>query len=177
MSRTFRYALALGLVLTAVPTLADSAPSNDMLSTAVDGAIRQQMKEQQIPGVGVALVRNGRIVKAKGYGLANIEDGTPVTPATIFEIGSITKQFTATAVLLLSEEGKLSLDDSITKVFPEASPALTAVTIRHLLMHTSGIPDVDGDVDPEGTHFRTSRNELDQNAQFHGNHSEQGHRL
>jgi len=147
MSCTFRYALAVGLVLAVTPMLADSAPSRDKLSTAVDGAIREQMKEQQIPGVGIAVVRNGRIVEAEGYGLANIECGTPVTPATIFEIGSITKQLTATAIMLLAEEGKLSLDDNITKFFPEASLTLKAVTIRHLLTHTSGIPDIDGDVE------------------------------
>lgn len=147
MSRRHRCALALGLVLAVTPVLADSARNRDTLSANVDDAVRQQMKEQHIPGVGLAVVRNGSLVKATGYGLANIENGTPVTPATIFEIGSMTKQFTATAIMLLAEEGKLSLDDSIAKYFPEASPALEAVTIRHLLTHTSGIPDLAGDVD------------------------------
>ena len=105
------------------------------------------MKEQQIPGIGLAVVLNGRIVKAKGYGLANVELNTPVSPETVFDAGSITKQFTATAIMLLAEEGKLSLDDSIAKYFPEAPTALKAVTIRHLLTHTSGISDVSDGTD------------------------------
>ena len=105
------------------------------------------MREQGIPGIGLAVVRNGKTIKAQGYGLANIELSVPASAETIFEIGSITKQFTATAVMLLVEEGRLSLDDPISKYFPEAPPALTGVTIRHLLTHTSGIPDIDGEVD------------------------------
>ena len=109
------------------------------------------MKDQRIPGIGLAVVLNGHVVKAKGYGFANIELRTPVTPATVFEAGSLTKQFAAAAILLLAEEGKLSLDDSITKYFPEAEPAMAPVTIRHLLTHTSGIPDVsDGTSETSG---------------------------
>ena len=151
MYRTFGYALALSLVFAATPEPADSAPKRDQLSSDVDVVIRQQMKEQHIPGIGLAVVRDGRIVYAKGYGLANIETGTPVSTGTIFEAGSISKQFTATAIMLLAEEGKLSLDDSIAKYFPEAPPALERVTVRHLLTHTSGISDVsDGTDDTEG---------------------------
>lgn len=143
MSRTCRYALALGVIAAFTSALADSASNPDKLSAEVDAAIRLQMQEQQLPGVSLAVVRNGRIIKAKGYGLANIEVGTAVSPESIFEAGSITKQFAATAIMLLAEEGKLSLDDSIAKYFPEAPPALKVVTIRHLLTHTSGIPDVE----------------------------------
>ena len=147
MSRMLGYALALGLAFALTPAAADSAPQRNQLSAEVDAAVLQQMKEEQIPGVGLAVVRDGRIVKAKGYGLANIEVGAPVTPETVFDAGSISKQFTATAILLLAEEGKLGLDDSIAKYFPEAPPALKAVTIRHLLTHTSGIPDVSDGTD------------------------------
>ena len=147
MSRMLGYALALGLALALTPAVAGSTPKRDQLSAQVDAAVRRQMKEEQIPGIGLAVVRDGKIVKVKGYGLANIEVGMQASPETIFEIGSVTKQFSATAVMLLAEEGKLSLDDSISKYFQEAPPALKGVTIRHLLTHTSGIPDVDGDVD------------------------------
>jgi CubicO group peptidase (beta-lactamase class C family) len=141
---------ALALVFTFVVQLA-RASGDAKFSADVDAVVRQEMKEQHIPGIGLAVVRNGRIVKAKGYGLANIELNTPVLPETVFEAGSITKQFTATAIMLLAEEGKLGLDDSIAKYFPEAPPALKAVTIRHLLTHTSGIPDVsDGTDDTHG---------------------------
>jgi CubicO group peptidase (beta-lactamase class C family) len=147
MSCALKYALALGLALATTPALADSAPNRDSLSAEVDAAIRQQMTEQRIPGISLAVVRNGKIIKATGYGLANLEVRAPVTPETIFEAGSITKQFAATAIMLLAEEGKISLDASITKYFPEAPPTMKAVTVRHLLTHTSGIPDVDGSLD------------------------------
>ncbi len=147
MNRLLRCALALGFVLAVLAEPADSAPNRGKLSAQVDAAIRQQMKKEQIPAIGLAVVRNGKLVKAQGYGLANIELGEKASAETMFEIGSITKQFTATAIMLLAEEGKLSLDDSITKYFPEAPPALKSVTIRHLLTHSSGIPDIDGDVD------------------------------
>ena len=142
----------IAVLLSAAPT---SATEPDMhrknLSTEVDAAVRQQMKEQRIPGVSLAVVLNGKIVEARGYGLANIELGTPVSRTTIFEAGSLSKQFTASAIMLLAEEGKIALDDSITKYFPEASPAMKAVTIRHLLTHTSGIPDVsDGTTETNG---------------------------
>lgn len=143
MSRSCRYALALGVIAIFTSALTESASNPDKSSAEVDAAIRLQMQEQQLPGVSLAVVRNGRIIKAKGYGLANIEVGTPVLPETIFEAGSITKQFTATAIMLLAEVGEISLDDSIAKYFPEAPPALKDVTIRHLLTHTSGIPDVE----------------------------------
>jgi D-alanyl-D-alanine carboxypeptidase len=105
----------------------------------VDVYVEMQMRSLHIPGLSLAVVRDGRIVKAKGYGLANIELNVPATPATVYELGSASKQFTAVAILLLAEEGKLSLDDSIAKYFPAAPPAWKPITIRHLLTHTSGI--------------------------------------
>lgn len=128
----------------AVPAYAEQASA---LSAKVDAAVRKQMSDQNIPGVSVAVVRDGRVVKAMGYGLANIEVGAPMRPETILQAGSITKQFTASAVMLLVEEGKVGLDDSITKYFPEARQTWKAITIRHLLTHTSGIPDYWGDTE------------------------------
>jgi CubicO group peptidase (beta-lactamase class C family) len=117
--------------------------SNDAdLSSKVDAAVRARMIEMHIPGTSLAVVRNGKIIKAAGYGLANVELNVSVTPASIFQTGSLGKHLTATAVLLLVEEGKVGLDDSITKYFPEAQTAWQKITIRHLLTHTSGIPDV-----------------------------------
>ena len=142
MRLPLKCALALFFAVAVQSAQAGGDANSDKLSADVDAVIHQQMKEQQIPGVGLAVVLNGRIIKAKGYGLANIEVATPVSPQTIFEAGSISKQFTATAIMLLAEEGKLDLDDSIAKYFPEAPSAQKAVTIRHLLTHTSGIPDV-----------------------------------
>lgn len=131
------------VMLSAASASADGTRAHrEDLSAKVDVAVRQQMNQQRIPGIGLAVVMNGRVVKAQGYGLANVELHAPVTPATIFEAGSLTKQFVASAIMLLAEQGKLQLDDRISKYFPEASPAMKLVTIRHLLTHTSGIPDV-----------------------------------
>ncbi|HEU4797133.1 MAG TPA: serine hydrolase domain-containing protein, partial [Pyrinomonadaceae bacterium] len=92
--------------------------AQDGVSTRVDEYVRAEMQSQQIPGVSLAVIKNGEIVLARGYGLANVEHQVPVKPETIFQSGSMGKQFTATAVMMLVEEGKLSLDDKITKYFP-----------------------------------------------------------
>jgi CubicO group peptidase (beta-lactamase class C family) len=105
----------------------------------VDSYVLQAMHEQKIPGLALAVVRDGKIVKAKGYGLADIEWNAPVTPQTVFESGSIGKQFAATAVMMLVEEGKIGLDDKITKYFPDAPATWRDITVRNLLSHTSGI--------------------------------------
>lgn len=103
----------------------------------VDRYIEAQMQNLHIPGVSLAVVRDGRILMAKGYGLANIETDFAAAPNTVYEIGSLTKQFTA--VMMLVEQGKIGLDDKITKYFPDAPPAWNRITVRHLLNHTSGI--------------------------------------
>ncbi len=97
------------------------------------------MARQRVPGLAVAVVSHGRVVKARGYGLANVELQVPATDSTIFQSGSVGKQFTAAAVLLLVEDGKLTLDDPITRFLPEGNAAWQGITIRHLLTHTSGV--------------------------------------
>ena len=87
----------------------------------------------------MAIIRKGEPALVKGYGEANVEHHVPVTADTIFQSGSVGKQFTAAAIMTLVDEGKLSLDDSLTKFWPEAPAWWHAVTIRHLLTHTSGI--------------------------------------
>ena len=89
--------------------------AQDGVATKVDAYIRAEMRAQQIPDVSVAVMKNGEIVLACGYGLANVEHQVPVKPKTIFQSGSMGKQFTATAVMMLVEEGKLRLEDPITK--------------------------------------------------------------
>ena len=93
------------------------------------------------PGCALGVAREGRLDYARGYGLASIEHGVPITPSTVFDIGSVSKQFTAMAVVLLAQDGKLSLDDEIQKFVPEVPRYAQPVTIRHLLHHTSGIRD------------------------------------
>ena len=84
------------------------------------------MARQHIPGVALLVARKGEIVRAQGFGFANVELQVPVKPETLFQSGSVGKQFTATAIMMLVEEGKIGLDDSITKYFPEAPASLEA---------------------------------------------------
>ena len=115
------------------------------LSDKVDSYVKEAMIERHIPGLSLAVIVDGVPVKVKGYGLSNIENNITVNPETVFQSGSIGKQFTATAIMQLKEEGKLKLDDKISK-FLTATPATWQnITIRHLLTHTSGIPDYPDD--------------------------------
>lgn len=105
----------------------------------VDEYVKAQMQRQRIPGLSLAIVKNGANVKTAGYGLANVELNVAASPETVYQSGSIGKQFTAAAVTLLVEEGKINLDDSVTKYLDGAPDAWKSITIRHLLAHTSGI--------------------------------------
>jgi CubicO group peptidase (beta-lactamase class C family) len=111
----------------------------------VDAFVRAERERQKVPGVAVAIVRGGEVVEARGYGLANVEHQVAVKPETIFQSGSVGKQFTSTVVMLLVEEGKLALSDPLTKFFPRAPAEWRGITVRHLLTHTSGIPDYAGE--------------------------------
>src|SRR5438132_578380 len=93
------------------------------------------------PGCALAVVRDGEIVYHRGYGLANLEYEIPITPATIFHVASVSKQFTAMAVLLLAQEDKLSLEDDIRQHVPEVPDFGKTITLRHLIHHTSGLRD------------------------------------
>ena len=139
--RRAAYSLPLLLLLSITSLAQDSLPSR------IDEYIRGEMQAQKIPGLSLAVLKNGEIVLAKGYGLANVEHQAPVKPETVFQSGSMGKQFTATAVMMLVEEGKLSLDDKITKFFPDAPDTWRNITVRHLLTHTSGLGDYPDDFD------------------------------
>ena len=114
--------------------------ARDSLTARVDAVFRA-FDRVDSPGCAVGVYRDGRILYARGYGMANLELGVPNTPRTVFDIGSVSKQFAATAILLLAQDGKLSLSDDIRKYFPELPAYASGVTIRHLLNHTSGIRD------------------------------------
>jgi CubicO group peptidase (beta-lactamase class C family) len=135
--------IALVLATGALPQAQDGDPT----SAQVNNVVEAQRKAQRIPGVSLAVCRDGKIVKASGYGIANLEWDIPVTPETIFQTGSVGKQFTATAVMMLVEEGKIALDDKIAKLIAEAPATWNDVTIRSLLTHTSGIADYGGEED------------------------------
>jgi CubicO group peptidase (beta-lactamase class C family) len=93
------------------------------------------------PGCALAIIKDGQVVYKHGYGSADLERNVPITPATVFDIASIAKQFTAMSIALLSRQGKLSLDDDIRKYVPDIPNYGTTITIRHLIYHTSGLRD------------------------------------
>jgi CubicO group peptidase (beta-lactamase class C family) len=115
---------------------------------AVDDYLRAEMANQRLPGIAVAVLRDGKPVSVRTLGLANIELNVPVTRDTVFKIGSVSKQFIATGVMLLVRDGKVRLDDPVTKYFEDAPAAWKAITLRQLLTHTSGLvresPGFDG---------------------------------
>lgn len=108
---------------------------------SIDAYIHTQMQKQHIPGLSLAIVKDDKIVKVKGYGLASLELSTPARPETVYQLASVTKQFVATAVMLLAQDGKIGLEDKIGKYVESAPDAWKNVTLRHLLTHTSGIKD------------------------------------
>ena len=105
----------------------------------VDDYVKAEMQRQHIPGISIAVIKDGKIIKAEGYGLANVELNVPARPETVFKIGSVSKQFIATGILLLIQEGKISLDDKISKFLEGTPDTWKDITVRHLLTHTSGI--------------------------------------
>jgi len=107
--------------------------------TAVADTVFARWNSTHTPGCAVGVSRGGEVLMTRGYGMADLESRTPITPETIFESGSVAKQFTATAVYLLSRDGKLSLDDPVRKYLPEFPEYDRPITIRHLLTHTSGL--------------------------------------
>ena len=108
----------------------------------VDGLVTTAVEEQQPPGASLVVMRGDTIVLERGYGLESIERKDVVTPATVFELGSISKQFTAALVLKLAEERRLSVDDPVARHLPDFTNLPPRLTIRHLLTHTSGMREV-----------------------------------
>src|SRR5262245_7686410 len=129
-----RRSTLLAILLLLVPSVSAGADR-------VDGFIRAEMNARHIPGLSLCVVKDGHVIKAEGYGLANLELEVPATPSTAYEIGSMTKQFTAAAIMILVEEGKVSLDKPITAYLPELPTTWRGVKVRHVLTHTSGIED------------------------------------
>jgi len=109
-----------------------------LLSDKVDRLFAEWDKPNS-PGAAVVVLKNGKIVHQKGYGMANLEHGVPITPATIFDVASVSKQFTAMAIAILAKQEKISLDDDIRNYLPDIPDFGKTITIRHLLHHTSGL--------------------------------------
>jgi len=115
-------------------------PSDEALAN-LDETIQSYLRENNIPGGLVAVATRGNIIHLREYGMANVELAVPVSDKTVFEIGSISKQFVSAVAMLLVEEEKLDLDDPIHRYLPDLPGEWLGVTMRHLLNHTSGIPD------------------------------------
>jgi CubicO group peptidase (beta-lactamase class C family) len=118
----------------------DNERFNNTLEESIDG-IFKDFNAITKPGAAVAVMRNGEVVFKKGYGSANMEYDIPVTPSTVFHVASVSKQFTVYSILLLVQQGKLSLDDDIRKYIPEVPDFGKLITLRHLATHTSGMRD------------------------------------
>jgi CubicO group peptidase (beta-lactamase class C family) len=144
-AKTFWYGLVVfsGIIL----LLALPCAAQPNISARIDRYVKAEMRKQKIPGISLAVLRAGKIAFLKSYGLANVEHLVPVKPETVFQSGSIGKQFTAAAVMILVEEGKISLDDKLAKYFADAPEAWKNITVRHLLNHTSGMGDYPPEVD------------------------------
>lgn len=144
-----RFVLCLAtLVLTAI---CDASPAHaqpargtqvprDVIARATDSLANAALKSGPVAALSIAVVRGRDTVVMKGYGFADMENDVPATTQTVFRIGSVTKQFTSAAIMRLVEQGKVSLDDDVTKYVPNAPVQGQKVLVRHLLNHTSGIP-------------------------------------
>lgn len=126
------------LLLSGLSGIAQNAP--DTLSAKIDSLFKAYARTSN-PGVAALIVKDGRTVFAKGYGMANLEYDMPITPATVFDLASVSKQFTGFAISTLIQEGKISPDDDIHKYLPDVPQFGKTITIRHLIHHTSGLRD------------------------------------
>lgn len=114
----------------------------------VDDLIGQEMEKMRIPGLSIAVIKDGKVVKLEGYGSANLETRTPATPDSVYRIASLSKPFIASAIQILAAEGKIGLDDPISRHLEGTPDSWKDITVRHLLTHTSGIPRDPADYHP-----------------------------
>lgn len=135
MSNTLKNGLISALILAISYTTHAQADSTDIF-------IKAQMVKKKIPGLQLAIVKNGKIIKTGNYGLANVQDSIPVSDQTLFTINSITKAFTGIAIIQLVEAGKLDLSSPVSKYLSDLPAGWNNVTIQQLISHTSGIPDI-----------------------------------
>ncbi len=131
------------LIIVLVLTLAGAAHADQ-----VDDYIRGQLQRQRIPGLSLVIIRNGAIVKAQGYGVTDLRRQTPATPETVYKIGSVSKPILAAGILLLAQNGQLSLTDRLVRFLDGAPASWSGITIRHLLTHTSGLVREPPGLDP-----------------------------
>src|SRR5713101_3417124 len=132
--------MAAGILTVNVVGSSKASRTDEKTTAAVD-EIFADLGKPGSPGCALGVYRNGKIVYAKGYGLANLESNVPITPSSVFDIGSTSKQFTAASILLLEKQGKLSVNDDVRKYISELPDYGKKITILHLLNHTSGLRD------------------------------------
>jgi CubicO group peptidase (beta-lactamase class C family) len=124
--------------------MAQAAAAQDSAQAALTGKVDklfEKWAKPDSPGCALSIIQNGKIIYERGFGMADLDHDIPITPATIFHVASVSKQFTATSIVLLAQRGKLSLDDEVRKYVPELPDFGPRITIRHLLHHTSGLRD------------------------------------
>jgi CubicO group peptidase (beta-lactamase class C family) len=138
-SRVSSGVVAVVMIFSMLAVAAESG-AQDKKAAAVDEVFSDLAKAGS-PGCALGVYRGGKIVYSKGYGLANLEENVAITPQSVFDIGSTSKQFTAASILLLEKQGKLSISDDIRKYLPELPDYGQKITIVHLLNHTSGLRD------------------------------------
>jgi CubicO group peptidase (beta-lactamase class C family) len=120
--------------------LAQNPQSAETTSSRVD-AVFKKMDSTVSPGCALSVMKDGKIIYERGYGMADLDHNIPITPGTVFHVASMSKQFTAASIILLAQQGKLSLDDPVRKYIPELPDFGTPITIRQLIHHTSGLRD------------------------------------
>ena len=139
-----RFALPVLLLVISLGAATAHAPGQTATPASVTtqlDRIFEKWNKPNSPGCALSVIQNARIVYKHGYGIADLDHDVPITPATVFHVASVSKQFTAAAVALLSQQGKLSLDDDVRKYIPELPDLGARITIRHLIHHTSGLRD------------------------------------
>src|ERR1051326_1882499 len=141
--------IALISLAAALFPVRNASADSDVVRSKID-SLFADFDRPDAPGAAVTIIQNGKVLLARGYGLANVEEKTACMPETNFRLGSLTKQFTAMSILILADRKKLSLDESLIDFFPEFPSCGKQITVRHLLSHTSGLIDYE-DVIPPGT--------------------------
>ena len=151
MSFARRTFLQLAGAAIAAQALSDVAAAQ---ADRVDGLISKQMTNRRVPGLAIAVIQNDKMVKAQGYGYADLQHQKPATSQTVFQLASVTKQFVASGVMLLVQDGKISTGAPIADYLNNLPRAWNRITVRHLLTHTSGIEDYLSSTAAAGTDLR-----------------------
>lgn len=140
--KQMKRALIVSALVLATATLVLSCRDRQTPAEKVD-ALLAPWSQGDTPGAAILVIKDGQVLLKKGYGLANLETRQPIDPDTAFLLCSVTKQFTAMAVMILAERGKLRYEDPLSSFFPEFPPYAQRITVRHLLQHTAGLPEYD----------------------------------